>query len=27
VDFEVADPPELVEHIAILARRYARAAR
>jgi hypothetical protein len=27
VDFEVADPPELVEHIALLARRYARAAR
>jgi hypothetical protein len=26
VDFEVADPPELVEHIALLARRYARAA-
>jgi hypothetical protein len=27
VDFEVTDPPELVEHIALLAGRYARAAR
>jgi hypothetical protein len=26
VDFEVADPPELVEHIALLARRYGGAA-
>jgi predicted DNA-binding transcriptional regulator YafY len=25
-DFEVADPPELAEHCALLARRYARAA-
>jgi predicted DNA-binding transcriptional regulator YafY len=27
VDFEVVDPPELVDHITLLAERYARAVR
>jgi predicted DNA-binding transcriptional regulator YafY len=27
VDFEVVDPPELADHIALLAERYARAVR